>query len=84
MKGKVIALHSSRGGTGKTTIATNLAVDYAREGMNVALLDLDFRAPSLFGVFSNTLKKSMRYWRNTESLTIFASKFSSLYKHTKG
>ena len=64
MKGKVIALHSSRGGTGKTTIATNLAVDYAREGMNVALLDLDFRAPSLFGVFSNTLKKSMKYWLN--------------------
>jgi MinD-like ATPase involved in chromosome partitioning or flagellar assembly len=64
MKGKVIAIHSSRGGTGKTTIATNLALDYSRKGLNIALLDLDFRAPSLFGVFSNGIKKSVKYWLN--------------------
>jgi MinD-like ATPase involved in chromosome partitioning or flagellar assembly len=50
--GKCISIHSSRGGTGKTLIATNLAVLLAKKGFNVALLDLDFRAPSLAGVFS--------------------------------
>ena len=29
MRGKVIAIHSSRGGTGKTVIAANLAAIYA-------------------------------------------------------
>lgn len=46
MAGKTIAIHSSRGGTGKSVIATNLAIILARRGLNVALLDLDFRAPS--------------------------------------
>lgn len=49
--GKCISIHSSRGGTGKTLLATNLAVLLAKKGSNVALLDLDFRAPSLMGIF---------------------------------
>jgi MinD-like ATPase involved in chromosome partitioning or flagellar assembly len=64
MKGKVIAVHSSRGGTGKTTIATNLAITYARKGLNIALLDLDFRAPSLFGIFSKEIQKPVKNWLN--------------------
>jgi MinD-like ATPase involved in chromosome partitioning or flagellar assembly len=56
MKGKCISIHSSRGGTGKSLLATNLAVLYAKKGLNVALLDLDFRAPSLTGVFSKIIK----------------------------
>ncbi len=51
--GKCISIHSSRGGTGKTLLSTNLAVLMAKRGFNVALLDLDFRAPSLVGVFSD-------------------------------
>lgn len=61
---KILAIHSSRGGTGKTTIATNLAVTYAREGLNIALLDLDFRAPSLFSVFSKGIQKPVKRWLN--------------------
>lgn len=64
MKGKVISIHSSRGGTGKTLIATNLAVVYANKGLNVALLDLDFRAPSLSTVFSKGIKMPVQYWLN--------------------
>ena len=64
MREKIIAIHSSRGGTGKTTIATNLALTYARKGLNIALLDLDFRAPSLFGVFSEGIKKPVKCWLN--------------------
>lgn len=47
---KVIALHSNRGGVGKTLIATNLAMAYANLGRRVCLIDLDFRAPSLSSI----------------------------------
>jgi len=62
--GRCIAVHSYRGGTGKTIIATNLAVLYALKGFNVALLDLDFRAPSLFGIFSKDLDFSCECFLN--------------------
>jgi len=64
MKGKVITIHSSRGGTGKTVIATNLAATYANKGLNIALLDLDFRAPSLITVFSKGIRGSVKHWLN--------------------
>jgi septum site-determining protein MinD len=61
---KTISIHSSRGGTGKTVIATNLAVILANKGFNVALLDLDFRAPSLAMVFSEGIKLPVKCWLN--------------------
>ena len=64
MKGKAISIHSSRGGTGKTVIATNLAMIIASKGMNMALLDLDFRAPSLSMVFSKAIESPVRFWLN--------------------
>jgi pilus assembly protein CpaE len=39
--GKVIAVFSSKGGCGKTFLATNLAVALAKTGAEVALVDLD-------------------------------------------
>ena len=42
-----IAFHSYKGGTGKTTIACNLAAMLASKGYKVSLLDLDVYAPSL-------------------------------------
>ncbi|MBO9357681.1 AAA family ATPase [Bordetella petrii] len=39
--GRVIALLSQKGGSGKTTLATHLAGELASEGFNVALLDAD-------------------------------------------
>jgi septum site-determining protein MinD len=64
MKAKAISIHSARGGTGKTIIASNLAVILAREGFNVAILDLDFRAPSLSMVFSKGIETPVKYWLN--------------------
>ena len=46
-KGKTLAFHSYKGGTGKTTLITNLAALYAMGGMKVCLLDFDLYAPSL-------------------------------------
>jgi len=45
--GKIIAVHSYKGGTGKTLLSVNLAATFAKHGKNVCLFDLDFRAPSL-------------------------------------
>ncbi len=44
---KTIALHSYKGGTGKTTLITNLAAYYAMKGLKVCLVDFDLYAPSL-------------------------------------
>jgi len=41
----VIAIASGKGGTGKTTVATNLAVTLARRGVGVTYLDCDVEEP---------------------------------------
>jgi chromosome partitioning protein len=41
MPGKVIAIAQQKGGSGKTTLAVNLAVAAMRRGFSVALLDTD-------------------------------------------
>ena len=51
---KTIAFHSYKGGTGKTTLITNLAALYAKEGLRVCLLDFDMYAPSLMSYFRKT------------------------------
>ena len=48
---KALAFHSYRGGTGKTTLAANLAATFANMGLNVCLLDFDLYAPSLSSYF---------------------------------
>lgn len=55
-----LAVHSSKGGTGKTSIAINLAGVYASQGKNVCLLDYDFKAPS----FTNFFNLNPKYWIN--------------------
>jgi septum site-determining protein MinD len=47
---KIIAVHSYKGGTGKTLLSVNLAATFAKMGRKVCLFDLDFRAPSLFAI----------------------------------
>jgi chromosome partitioning protein len=39
--GKVLCVAQQKGGSGKTTIAANLAVEFRRRGLKVALLDTD-------------------------------------------
>ena len=59
--GKIIAVHSYKGGTGKTSLSANLAATYAKQGKKVCLMDLDFRAPSLHAIFK---KQDLDYWLN--------------------
>jgi chromosome partitioning protein len=54
---RCIAFHSYKGGTGKTTIACNLAAMLSLKGYNVSLLDLDVYAPSIHAYFDYSPKK---------------------------
>lgn len=47
----VVTLVSGRGGTGRSSIATMVALSAARWGMRVALVDLDLSFGNLFGFF---------------------------------
>jgi len=58
--GAILAVHSYKGGTGKTMISMNLAAILAKQGKNVCLIDLDLRAPSL----STSFAADGKYWIN--------------------
>jgi septum site-determining protein MinD len=58
--GKTLAFHSYKGGTGKTSLVVNLGAIYAKQGLNVCILDFDFRAPSLNVLF----KGRPEFWLN--------------------
>jgi ATP-binding protein involved in chromosome partitioning len=45
--GRVIAVSSGKGGVGKSTVATNLAVALARRGARVGLMDADVYGPNV-------------------------------------
>ena len=59
--GKIIAVHSYKGGTGKTLMSINLATALVQRGKKVCLLDLDFRAPSLYAALK---ADGSEYWLN--------------------
>ena len=52
-----ITFHSYKGGTGKSTIGSNMAALMAMRGLKVVLLDLNVYAPSLQGYFHWNPKK---------------------------
>ena len=57
---RAVAFHSYKGGTGKTTVVSNIAALYASLGRSVCLLDFDLYAPSLYAYFG----KKPKVWLN--------------------
>lgn len=56
----IIALHSYRGGTGKTTLAANAAVVLAARGHRVGLVDTDVQSPGAHVLFGLDLENTDR------------------------
>src|ERR671920_2275355 len=80
---RCIAFHSYKGGTGKTTIACNLAAMLSLKGYNVSLLDLDVYAPSLHAYFDYSPNKWINdlLFENSELNEIMIDMTPTLTKH---
>jgi MinD-like ATPase involved in chromosome partitioning or flagellar assembly len=59
-KVRIVALHSFRGGTGKSNLAANLGYLAAREGARVAVLDADLQSPGVHVIFGVETGRMMR------------------------
>lgn len=57
-----MAVHSFKGGTGKSTITSNLALSLAEQGKKVCVMDMDLAGPGIhvmFGVEEQDVKSTM-------------------------
>ncbi len=60
--GKIISIHSFRGGTGKSNIVASIAVLLAAEGRRVGVIDTDIQSPGIhviFGLKEQDIKHSL-------------------------
>jgi septum site-determining protein MinD len=55
--GKIISIHSFRGGTGKSNLVANLAASLAAQGKRVAVVDTDIQSPGIHVLFNLDLKR---------------------------
>lgn len=55
----MLAVSSGKGGVGKSTIATNLAVALARRGLRVGLMDSDIYGPNVPGMLGLTARPEL-------------------------
>ncbi len=82
--GTAIAVHSYKGGTGKTLVSTNLSGILASQGKNVCLVDLDLRAPSLDAAFGTDRKDWVNDFFEDRCEPVDLLRDSSKEKGTKG
>ena len=51
MAGKIVSIHSFRGGTGKSNTTANLASQVALTGKRVGIVDTDIQSPGIHVLF---------------------------------
>ena len=59
---KIVAVHSFRGGTGKSNLISNLAISVAKQGHRVGIIDTDLQSPGihiLFGLDDETIDRTL-------------------------
>lgn len=59
---KIVAIHSFRGGTGKSSLTSSLAVSLAKQGKRVGIVDIDLLSPGmhvLFGLKDRALGRTL-------------------------
>jgi MinD-like ATPase involved in chromosome partitioning or flagellar assembly len=49
--GKIVSIHSFRGGTGKSNISANVAAQFAAGGKRVGVVDTDIQSPGIHVIF---------------------------------
>lgn len=62
--GKIIVVANEKGGSGKSTVAVNIAIGLRRMGSNVAAVDLDWRQGTLTRYLENRLKWATKIGRD--------------------
>lgn len=59
--GRVVAVSSAKGGVGKSTLAVNLALAMARNGISTGLLDTDIYGPSVPTLLNVCMRRHCRF-----------------------
>jgi MinD-like ATPase involved in chromosome partitioning or flagellar assembly len=60
--GKIVSIHSFRGGTGKSNVTANIASQFALRGSRVGVIDTDIQSPGihvLFGMDEDKIDKAL-------------------------
>ena len=75
---RIIAIASGKGGVGKSTVSSNLAVALARQGRKVGLLDADILGPSQAKMMGVTARPASPDGKNIEPPVAHGVKMMSL------